>query len=390
MKNFIYDVPTRVLFGENQVSNVGKEVKKHASKVLLLYGKNSIKKNGLYDEVIKRLRDENIEIIELSGVDPNPRIETVREGAELCRKHHLELVLAVGGGSTIDCAKGIAAQTKYHGDIWQDLCVDKKFHLLTEALPVASILTLAATGSEMNGNSVLSNPSEDLKLGFNSYILRPVFSILDPTYTFTVNKYQTAAGVVDIMSHLFEQYFSPDKKGYLQARMMEGLLKTVIHYGPIAYENPTDYEARANIMWASSLSLNGLTSSGKESTDWATHQIEHELSAKYDITHGVGLGILTPYWMEYVLSEENVHRFVEYANNVWGIFGDDNFEVAQKAIRTTREFFNSLDVPSTLAEIDIDSSKFEEMAAGATRLGAIGTMKKLEFKDVLEILISAL
>ncbi|MGL5624675.1 iron-containing alcohol dehydrogenase, partial [Cetobacterium sp.] len=332
MKNFIYDVPTRVLFGENQVSNVGKEVKKHASKVLLLYGKNSIKKNGLYDEVIKRLRDENIEIIELSGVDPNPRIETVREGAELCRKHHLELILAVGGGSTIDCAKGIAAQTKYHGDIWQDLCVDKKFHLLTEALPVASILTLAATGSEMNGNSVLSNPSEDLKLGFNSYILRPVFSILDPTYTFTVNKYQTAAGVVDIMSHLFEQYFSPDKKGYLQARMMEGLLKTVIHYGPIAYENPTDYEARANIMWASSLSLNGLTSSGKESTDWATHQIEHELSAKYDITHGVGLGILTPYWMEYVLSEENVHRFVEYANNVWGIFGDDNFEVAQKAI----------------------------------------------------------
>ena len=390
MKNFIYDVPTRVLFGENQVSNVGKEVKKHASKVLLLYGKNSIKKNGLYDEVIKRLRDENIEIIELSGVDPNPRIETVREGAELCRKHHLELILAVGGGSTIDCAKGIAAQTKYHGDIWQDLCVDKKFHLLTEALPVASILTLAATGSEMNGNSVLSNPSEDLKLGFNSYILRPVFSILDPTYTFTVNKYQTAAGVVDIMSHLFEQYFSPDKKGYLQARMMEGLLKTVIHYGPIAYENPTDYEARANLMWASSLSLNGLTSSGKESTDWATHQIEHELSAKYDITHGVGLGILTPYWMEYVLSEENVHRFVEYANNVWGIFGDDNFEVAQKAIRTTREFFNSLDVPSTLAEIDIDSSKFEEMAAGATRLGAIGTMKKLEFKDVLEILISAL
>lgn len=390
MKNFIYDVPTRVLFGENQVSNVGKEVKKHASKVLLLYGKNSIKKNGLYDEVIKRLRDENIEIIELSGVDPNPRIETVREGAELCRKHHLELILAVGGGSTIDCAKGIAAQTKYHGDIWQDLCVDKKFHLLTEALPVASILTLAATGSEMNGNSVLSNPSEDLKLGFNSYILRPVFSILDPTYTFTVNKYQTAAGVVDIMSHLFEQYFSPDKKGYLQARMMEGLLKTVIHYGPIAYENPTDYEARANIMWASSLSLNGLTSSGKESTDWATHQIEHELSAKYDITHGVGLGILTPYWMEYVLSEENVHRFVEYANNVWGIFGDDNFEVAQKAIRTTREFFNSLDLPSTLAEIDIDSSKFEEMAAGATRLGAIGTMKKLEFKDVLEILISAL
>ncbi|WP_293721266.1 iron-containing alcohol dehydrogenase [uncultured Cetobacterium sp.] len=390
MKNFIYDVPTKILFGEGQVSNVGKEVKKYASRVLLLYGKNSIKKNGLYDEVLKRLTDENIEVIELSGVDPNPRIETVREGADLCRRYKLDLILAVGGGSTIDCAKGIAAQTKYHGDIWQDLCVDKKFHLLTEALPIASILTLAATGSEMNGNSVLSNPNENLKLGFGSYILRPVFSILDPVYTFTVNKYQTAAGVVDIMSHLFEQYFSPDKKGYLQARIMEGLLKTVIHYGPIAYENPTDYEARANIMWASSLSLNGLTSSGKESTDWATHQIEHELSAKYDITHGVGLGILTPYWMEYVLSKENVHRFVDYAKNVWGIFGDDDFEVARKVIQKTREFFNSLDVPSTLAEVDIDSSKLEDMAISATRLGPIGTMKKLEFKDVLEILNSAL
>ena len=242
----------------------------------------------------------------------------------------------------------------------------------------------------MNGNSVLSNSKENLKLGFNSYILRPVFSILDPTYTFSVNKYQTAAGAVDIMSHLFEQYFSPDKKGYLQSRIMEGLLKTVIHYAPIAYENPTNYDARANIMWASSLSLNGLTSAGKESTDWATHQMEHELSAKYDITHGVGLGILTPYWMEYVLDKENVHRFVEYANNVWGIFGDDDFQVAKKVITKTREFFNSLDIPSTLTDIGIDSSKFEDMATSATRLGPIGTMKKLEYKDVLEILTMSL
>ncbi|MDX8334958.1 MULTISPECIES: iron-containing alcohol dehydrogenase [Cetobacterium] len=390
MKNFIYDVPTRILFGQGQVSNLGKEVKKHASKVLLLYGKNSIKQSGLYDEVIKYLSEENIDIIELSGVDPNPRIETVRKGADLCRKFNLELVLAVGGGSTIDCAKAIAAQAKYHGDVWKDLYVDKKVNLLTSALPVASILTLAATGSEMNGNTVISNPAENLKLGLGSSILRPVFSILDPTYTFSVNKYQTAAGIVDIMSHLFEQYFSPDKKGYLQARVMEGLLKTVIHYGPIAFENPTDYEARANIMWASSLSLNGLTSVGKESTDWATHAMEHELSAKYDITHGVGLGILTPYWMEYVLDIENVHRFVEYANNVWGIFGEDDFEVARKVIRKTREFFDSLDIPSTLTDINIDSSKFEDMATGATRLGTIGTMKKLNYADVLEILTMSL
>ncbi|MEG2092616.1 iron-containing alcohol dehydrogenase [Cetobacterium sp.] len=390
MKNFIYDIPTRVLFGNNQIPNVGLEVKKHAAKILLLYGKNSIKKNGLYDEVIKYLNQENIEIIELSGVDPNPRIETVRAGADLCRKHNLELVLAVGGGSTIDCAKAIAAQAKYHGDIWKDIYVEKKYANLKEALPVASILTLAATGSEMNGNSVISNMNENLKLGMGHYILRPVFSILDPTYTFSVNKYQTAAGVVDIMSHIFEQYFSPDKKGFLQSRIMEGLLKTVIHYGPIAFENPTDYEARANIMWASSLALNGLTSLGKESTDWATHQMEHELSAKYDITHGIGLGILTPYWMEYVLDKENVHRFVNYANNVWGIFGDDDFKVAQKAILKTREFFNSLEVPSTLVEVGIDSSKFEEMALGAVKNGPIGCMKKLEYRDVLEIYTMAL
>lgn len=390
MKNFIYDIPTRVLFGNNQVPNVGIEVKKHASKILLLYGKNSIKQSGLYDEVIKYLNKENIEVVELSGVDPNPRIETVRTGADLCRKHNLELVLAVGGGSTIDCAKAIAAQAKYHGDIWKDIYVEKKYENLKEALPVASILTLAATGSEMNGSSVISNMSENLKLGMGNYILRPVFSILDPTYTFSVNKYQTAAGVVDIMSHIFEQYFSPDKKGFLQSRIMEGLLKTVIHYGPIAFENPNDYEARANVMWASSLALNGLTSLGKESTDWATHQMEHELSAKYDITHGIGLGILTPYWMEYVLDKENVHRFVDYANNVWGIFGEDDLKVAQKVIAKTREFFNSLEVPSTLVEVGIDSSKFEEMALGAVKNGAIGCMKKLGYKDVLEIYTMAL
>ncbi|WP_297598997.1 iron-containing alcohol dehydrogenase [uncultured Cetobacterium sp.] len=390
MKNFIYDIPTRILFGSGQISNIGVEVKKHASKILLIYGKNSIKKSGLYDEVIKYLNLESIEIIELAGVDPNPRIETVRIGADLCRKHNLELVLAVGGGSTIDCAKAIAAQAKYHGDIWNDIYVEKRYENLKEALPVASVLTLAATGSEMNGNSVISNMKENLKLGMGHYILRPVFSILDPTYTFSVSKYQTASGVVDIMSHIFEQYFSPDKNGFLQSRIMEGLLKTVIYYGPIAFENPTDYEARANIMWTGSLALNGLTSLGKESTDWATHQMEHELSAKYDITHGIGLGILTPFWMEYVLDTTNVHRFVDYANNVWGISGDNDFDVARIAIHKTREFFNSLDIPVTLTDIGIDSSKFEDMASGVTKNGPIGCMKKLDYKDVLEIYTLAL
>lgn len=390
MKNFIYNIPTRILFGKNQIVNLGNEIKRYGNKVLFLYGKNSIKKSGLYDEVIKILKEENIEFVELGGVDPNPRIETVREGARLCREEGLDFILAVGGGSVIDCAKAIAGQAKYEGDIWQDIYVEQKTKLLTEALPIGSILTLSATGSEMNGNSVISNMSENLKIGVGSDILRPKFSILDPTYTISVNKYQTAAGTVDIISHLFEQYFSPDREGYLQARLMEGLLKTVIHYGKIAYENPEDYEARANVMWCSSLALNGMTTYGKISTDWATHQMEHELSAKYDITHGVGLGILTPYWLEYVLTEENVHRYVECANYVFGIYGENDMDTAKRFISAVRDYFSSLGIPKTLSEIDIDDSKIEIMAKDATMNGTIGCMKELNAEDVANILRMAL
>lgn len=299
-------------------------------------------------------------------------------------------MLAAGGGSVIDCAKAIAVQAKYEGDVWQDLYVDSKLGELRDALPVASILTLAATGSEMNGNSVISKMETNEKLAIGHGKLRPVFSILDPTYTFTVNKFHTAAGVVDIMSHVFEQYFSPDKRGYLQSRLMEGILKTAVHFGPIALKDPKDYEARANLMWSSSLALNGMMSCGKESTDWATHAMEHELSAQYDITHGMGLGILTPYWMDYVLSEENAHRFVDYAKNVWGIEGDSEMSVARKAIDKTREFFTSLGIPKTLTEVGIDHEKFEIMAEKAVKNGPLGTMKALEKEDVLEIYTMAL
>lgn len=257
---------------------------------------------------------------------------------------------------------------------------------LTSALPVASVLTLAATGSEMNGNSVISNMNENRKLAIGSDLLRPVFSILDPIYTYSVNKYHTAAGTADIMSHIFEQYFSPDHDGFLQNRLMEGLLKTIIHFGPIAYNEPENYEARANLMWGSSLALNGLLTYGKISTDWATHGMEHELSAYHDITHGVGLAILTPVWMEYVLSEENVHRFVEYGKYVWDISGDDPMVIAKEAINKTREFFKSLDIPSTLREVGIEEENLERMADAAVAFGPLGTMKKLHKADVLEIL----
>lgn len=390
MKNFNYNIPTKVLFGKGKVEEVGKEAKKYGDKVLLVYGKGSVKKSGLFDIVVNSLKDAGIHIYELPNIDPNPRIDSVYQGAELCRKVGINLIIAMGGGSVIDCSKAIAAQANYCGDVWQDLYVEQKLDTLTSALPIASILTLAATGSEMNGNSVISNMHTNQKLSIGHDILRPVFSILDPEYTFTVNKYHTAAGIVDILSHLFEQYFTPDHEGYLQNRMMEAMMKTVIEYGPIAYNELDNYEARANLMWTSSLALNGMVSYGKVETDWATHGMEHELSAFYDITHGVGLGILTPYWMKYVLSEDNVHRFVEYGRNVWKIHGHDNMEIANKAIDKTREFFNSLNIPQTLREVGIDDSKLEKMAEQATMFGAIGTMKKLYKEDVLAIYKMAL
>lgn len=390
MKNFNYNIPTKVLFGRGKVNEVGKEAKRYGDKVLLVYGKGSVKKSGLFDVVVESLKKSGIHIYELPNIDPNPRIDSVYAGAELCRKMGINLIIAMGGGSVIDCSKAIAAQANYYGDAWQDLYVEQKLNTLTSALPVASILTLAATGSEMNGNSVISNMHTNQKLAIGHDLLRPVFSILDPEYTFTVNQYHTAAGVVDILSHLFEQYFTPDQEGYLQNRLMEAMMKTVIEYGPIAYNELDDYEARANLMWTSSLALNGMVTYGKVSTDWATHGMEHELSAFYDITHGVGLGILTPYWMKYVLSEENVHRFVEYGKNVWNLDGENNMEIANKAINKTREFFSSLGIPSTLKEVGIDESKLDKMAEQATMFGALGSMKKLYKEDVLAIYKMAL
>ena len=390
MKNFNYNIPTKVLFGRGKVNEVGKEAKRYGDKVLLVYGKGSVKKSGLFDVVVESLKKSGIHIYELPNIDPNPRIDSVYAGAELCRKMGINLIIAMGGGSVIDCSKAIAAQANYYGDEWQDLYVEQKLNTLTSALPVASILTLAASGSEMNGNSVISNMHTTQKLAIGHDLLRPVFSILDPEYTFTVNQYHTAAGVVDILSHLFEQYFTPDQEGYLQNRLMEAMMKTVIEYGPIAYNELDDYEARANLMWTSSLALNGMVTYGKVSTDWATHGMEHELSAFYDITHGVGLGILTPYWMKYVLSEENVHRFVEYGKNVWNLDGENNMEIANKAINKTREFFSSLGIPSTLKEVGIDESKLDKMAEQATMFGALGSMKKLYKEDVLAIYKMAL
>lgn len=384
MENFNYYIPTEIFFGKNQIEKLGKNIKKYGSKVLLCYGGGSIKKIGLYDKVIEILKENDLEYFELGGIEPNPRIESVREGIKICRENNIDFILPVGGGSTIDCAKVIGAGYYYEGDPW-DLLIKKG--RVSNCLPIGTILTLSATGSEMDAGAVISNLETKEKYSVGHRTMLPKFSILDPTYTFTVSKYQTASGVADIMSHTFETYFENTKTAFISDRIAEGILKTCIKYGRIAFDEPDNYEARANLMWASSLAINGLIDCGRD-TNWSVHPIEHELSAYYDITHGVGLAILTPNWMEYVLDDENLWKYVEYGVNVWDIDSSlDEREIAKLAIEKTREFFTSLEIPSTLGEIGIDSTNVENMAGDLIEYvkGKVGNFKELDYEDIVNI-----
>ncbi|MBV4437472.1 iron-containing alcohol dehydrogenase [Clostridium tyrobutyricum] len=387
MINFNYSIPTEIFFGKGSISILGKQLKRYGAKVLVVYGGGSIKKNGIYDLAIKLIKESKIKFWELSGVEPNPKISSVRQGVKICRDNRIDCILAIGGGSVIDCSKAIAAGYYYGGDPW-DIVTDPS--KIKKALPVASILTLAATGSEMDIFAVITNEATKEKLGTKSSYMAPRFSILDPTYTFTVSKNQTAAGTADIMSHIMENYFNNTEGAYVQDRLAEALLKTCIKYGPIALEKPDDYDARANLMWTSSLAINGLLDYGKVK-GWSVHGMEHELSAFYDITHGVGLAILTPYWMEYVLDNNTLDKFVEYGINIWSIDKNkDKFTIAHESIEKTREFFNSLGLPARLKEVGIDEENFEKMAEGATRHGKLGEFKPLSKQDVINIYKSAL
>jgi len=387
MKNFNYSIPTKIFFGKNQLKVLAREIKNYGSKVLLVYGGGSIKKSGLYDKITEILKSNDISFWELSGVEPNPRITSVTKGIQLCLENEIDFVLSVGGGSSIDCAKVIAAGYYYEGDAW-DIVLDPR--KIKKALPLATILTLAATGSEMNTNSVITNFDTKEKLGTGHPAMAPKFSILDPTYTYTLPTKQTAAGTADIISHIFEVYFSNTKEAYLQNRMAEAMLKTCINYGPIAISDPENYEARSNLMWTSSLAINGLISYGKV-TEWSVHGMEHELSAYYDITHGVGLAILTPHWMKYILNESTLDKFVEYGVNVWDIDkNEDKYAIANEAIEKTRNYFISLGIPSSLKEVGINEEKLEEMAKQSTRRGKLGNFRVLEAEDVLSIFRAAL
>ncbi|NLL29673.1 MAG: iron-containing alcohol dehydrogenase [Clostridiales bacterium] len=383
MNNFIYDIPVKVYFGKDQLGHLGEELKKYGNRVLLTYGGGSIKKIGLFDKVVEEIKKAGLELFELSGIEPNPRITSVNKGAEICKKEKIDVLLAVGGGSTIDATKFIGAGAFYDGDAW-DL-VSKKAPI-TNCLPIVTVLTLSATGSEMDAGGVISNLETNEKLGNGHPCLLPKVSFLDPTNTYSVSKYQTACGAVDIMSHVIEVYFNMNQDLYMLDTVAEGLMKTVIKYAPIAIKEPDNYEARANLMWASSWAINGFIDGGKKQA-WSCHPMEHELSAFYDITHGLGLAILTPRWMEYTLDETTVSKFYQFGCNVFGL--DKNMEpmaVAKKSIKMLSDFFfNTLGLQSTLTEIGIDESNFNIMAKKACKGGTINGFKPLSPEDVVKI-----
>ena len=397
MMNFTYSVPTKIHFGEGQLPHLA-ELKESGDKVLLVYGGGSIKRSGLYDDAMKIMRDAGLTVYELPGIEPNPRIQSVRKGAQMCKDEDINMVLAIGGGSTIDAAKVIAAAAVYDGDAW-DLVIHPD--MIKGALPIYSVLTLSATGSEMDAVAVISDMTKNEKWGTRGPHLAPVMSILDPTYTYSVSKKQTAAGTADMMSHTMENYFSMAVEAEVQTQFAEGILRTCIKYGPIALAEPDNYEARANLMWAAPHAINGLCRDGM-SPGWCIHPMEHELSAFYDITHGEGLAILTPVWMDFLLNgraaaapvasetQKAVEaRLARFGRNVFGIdplHEGKDYVVAEDAILHLRKFFfEMMGIPATLAAVGItDEDNFAVMAEKAVK-NAAGWYVPLTKEEVVKI-----
>ena len=360
VNNFTFCTPTKVHFGKGVLKELHNEVTAVGTKVLLVYGGSSIKRSGLYDQVKGQLAD--CTIFECGGVEPNPRITSVRQGVEICKKEGVEVVLAVGGGSVLDCAKAICAGALYGGDAWDLVLAPSK---ITKALPLITVLTLAATGSEFDSASVISNLETKEKIGFLSPFVYPKVSILDPEYTYSVPANQISAGAADIMSHIYEQYMCTESN-LISDGMCETVLRTIIECAPRLLKDPKDYDARAQMMWASSLACNGFCSLGNGVRPWPCHAMEHELSAFYDITHGVGLAILTPELMRYSLNEDTVERYCHYGKAVFDLPEEsDRMAMAKKAIDKTEEFFTSINLPNSLKALGIGEEHIDEMAQHA-------------------------
>lgn len=382
MQNFTFWNPTKLIFGKDQLVQLKTEIPNYGKKVLLVYGGGSVKRSGLYDKVINQLNEIGAEVFELGGVEPNPRLSTAKKGIEICKIEGIEFILAVGGGSVIDCTKLIAAGTKYAGDSW-DLVTRKAF--ATDALPFGVVLTLAATGSEMNAGSVITNWETNEKYGWGSAVTYPKFSILDPVNTYTVPKDQTVYGLVDMMVHVMENYFHLTENTLLQDRMMEGLLLTVIETAPKLIHDLENYELRSTILYNGTMALNGMLSMGVQG-DWATHNLEHAVSAVYDIPHGGGLAILFPNTLKHNLKVKP-ERFKQFAVRVFGVNpeGKSAEEAGLEGIEKLREFWNSIGAPSRLGDYGIDDSQLELMADKAMINGEFGGFKKLNKEDCLAI-----
>ena len=379
IKNFVYQNPTKLIFGKDKIKSLAKEVSKYGKKVLLIYGGGSIKKNGIYNQIQEELKE--FEIFELGGVEPNPRVSTARKAIEIIRENNIDFILAVGGGSTIDCTKLISVGTFYEGDAW-DIVIGK--HSPKKALSFGVILTLAATGSEMNSGSVITNLETGEKLGWASALVFPKFSILDPVYTFTVPKNQTVNGVVDSMSHLLEQYFNREHNPLLDT-FIEGAMKTIMKYAPLALENPSDYEARSVLMLSATIALNHSLSLGVIG-DWGTHRIEHAVSAIYDIPHGEGLAIIMPNWILHVLNKD-MKRVKDFAVNIMGIDTENKSdeEIAKKGALALQNFWKEIGAPTRLSEVGVKESSLEEIADLAIRL-EIGYAYPLTREEIYQIL----
>ncbi|KEF40035.1 Fe-dependent oxidoreductase, alcohol dehydrogenase [Schinkia azotoformans MEV2011] len=384
MQNFVYHNPTKLIFGRDQLIHLKTEIVKYGTKILLVYGGGSIKKNGLYNKITQLLTEMNADIFELPGVEPNPRLSTVHKGIAICKQENIEFILAVGGGSVIDCTKAIAVGAKYDGDVW-DIITRK--NTTADALPFGVVLTIAATGSEMNPSSVITNWETQEKYGWSlNPFTFPRFSILEPQNTVTVPKDQTIYGIVDMMSHVFEQYFHQIPNTLLQDRMCEAVLKTVIETAPKLVKDLENLDLRETILYSGTIALNGILAMGARG-DWATHNIEHAVSAVYDIPHGGGLAILHPNWMLHVL-DENVKKFKQLAIRVFNVnpTGKEDREIAIEGIEKLRVFWTSIGAPENLAHYGIDDSKLDVMADKAMARGEYGIYKKLNREDTLAIL----
>jgi alcohol dehydrogenase YqhD (iron-dependent ADH family) len=388
MKNFEFQNPTKILFGRCAEEKVGEQVAVYSKKILLHYGGGSIKASGLYDRVIASLKAAGITWIELGGVKPNPRLSLVHEGITLCKENKLGLILAVGGGSVIDSAKAIAMGSVIQGDVW-DFFVGKGAPV--DALPVGTVLTIPAAGSEASTATVITNEVGGLKRGLNSELIYPRFSILNPELAFSLPKFQVACGAVDIMAHLMERYFTNVSHVAFTDRLLEATMKTIISQVPLVMKNPQDYDAWSELMWAGTIAHNNLLDTGREG-DWASHDIEHEISGIYDVAHGAGLAVVFPAWMKYVLHHD-LDRFVQWAVRVWNVDMDvfNPEVVACTGIEKLEEFCHALGLGTRLADLGIQGDRIDEMAnkctAGNTR--TVGNFVRLDREAVRKILLLA-